>query len=110
LVEAFCRDFDEGVHLHGVWAERRAEETRTAPAPSGKRKPTIQVRKYKTLDQILGLDTGEPPAPTRDASGSLRMVDQRRKETEEERQARELLADPEAMAGFVDGILAQVGK
>lgn len=51
---AVCLDFDKSVELFDLWLEGRQNETVEKNAPE-KPKKTVQVPRYKTLSDLLGL-------------------------------------------------------
>lgn len=51
---AVCLDFDKSIELFDIWLESRQNETVEKNAPE-KPKKTIQVTKYRSLRDLLGL-------------------------------------------------------
>lgn len=62
---SICLDFDMAVAHFGRWVDTRLKETVERDAPRSKSRPKVQVPKYKTMAQVLGLDA-DPNRPDED--------------------------------------------
>lgn len=96
-----ARDYDRACLWHGLWADARNEETRTVTAPTTPKgaSPKMQVKKYTSLNAVLGLD--ERP----DAEHVPTKRNRNTPHTAAERKADALLRDPAAMSAFLDNVM-----
>jgi len=96
------RDYERACLWHGLWADARNEETRTVTAPTTPKgaSPKMQVKKYTTLNAVLGLDERSGAATEQAPARRNRNTPH----TAAERKADALLRDPAAMAAFLDNV------